>query len=97
MKMGRRGGVRGMICLESVGYFVDDPGTQRLPAGFERIFPEASAEARAGGYRGDFTLVVHRRSSAGRPRSGSGPPRRRLRRSRLCCCGIRDPMACWAC
>ncbi|WP_151481111.1 M28 family peptidase [Streptomyces albicerus] len=64
-ELGRRGGVRGMICLESVGYFVDDPGTQRLPAGFERIFPEASDEARAGGHRGDFTLVVHRRSSAG--------------------------------
>ncbi|MFI6858179.1 M28 family peptidase [Streptomyces sp. NPDC050416] len=64
-ELGRRGGVRGMICLESVGYFVDAPGTQRLPAGFERIFPEASAEVRAGGYRGDFTLVVHRRSSTG--------------------------------
>jgi acetylornithine deacetylase/succinyl-diaminopimelate desuccinylase-like protein len=64
-ELGRRGGVRGMICLESVGYFVDDPGTQRLPPGFERIFPEASAEVRAGSYRGDFTLVVHRRSSAG--------------------------------
>ncbi|MFD7283049.1 M28 family peptidase [Streptomyces sp. NPDC059862] len=64
-KLCRRGGVRGMISLESVGYFVDDPGTQRLPAGFERIFPEASAEARASGYRGDFILVVHRRSSAG--------------------------------
>ncbi|MER6686082.1 M28 family peptidase [Streptomyces olivaceoviridis] len=60
----RDGGVRGMICLESVGYFVGEPGTQRLPAGFARIFPEASAATRAEGYRGDFTLVVHRRSSA---------------------------------
>ncbi|PWI15272.1 peptidase M28 [Streptomyces sp. Act143] len=57
------GGVRGMICLESVGYFADDPGTQKLPVGFERVFPEASAAVRAGGHRGDFTLVVHRHSS----------------------------------
>lgn len=60
----RDGAVRGMICLESVGYFADEPGTQRLPVGFERLFPEASAATRADGYRGDFTLVVHRRSSA---------------------------------
>ncbi|MEV7080856.1 M28 family peptidase [Streptomyces sp. NPDC093516] len=60
----RDGGVRGMICLESVGYYADDPGTQRLPVGFERVFPEASATVRAGGNRGDFALVVHRRSSA---------------------------------
>ncbi|WP_320774707.1 M28 family peptidase [Streptomyces sp. CRN 30] len=61
----RDGGVRGMICLESVGYFDDDPGAQRLPAGFARLFPEASAATAADGYRGNFTLVVHRRSSAG--------------------------------
>ncbi|MFJ5035979.1 M28 family peptidase [Streptomyces sp. NPDC088560] len=63
-ELGRAGGVLGMICLESVGYFADTPETQRLPAGFERFFPQASAAARRGGYRGDFTLVVHRRSSA---------------------------------
>lgn len=64
-QLGRDGGVRGMICLESVGYFADAPGTQRLPVGFERVFPETSAATRADGHRGDFTLVVHRRSSAG--------------------------------
>ncbi|WP_046730224.1 M28 family peptidase [Streptomyces humi] len=63
-ELGRGPEVRGMICLESVGYFSDAPGTQRLPVGFERFFPEASAATRAGGHRGDFTLVVHRRSSA---------------------------------
>ncbi|MER6165559.1 M28 family peptidase [Streptomyces violaceorubidus] len=63
-ELSRGGGVRGMICLESVGYFDDSPGAQRLPAGFGRLFPEASAATAATGYRGDFTLVVHRRSSA---------------------------------
>ncbi|MFF4902794.1 M28 family peptidase [Streptomyces sp. NPDC001068] len=63
-ELSRNPGVRGMICLESVGYFSDLPGTQRLPAGFEKLFPEASAAVRADGGRGDFTLVVHRRSSA---------------------------------
>ncbi|MEU1268532.1 M28 family peptidase [Streptomyces sp. NPDC005799] len=64
-ELGGGAGVRGMICLESVGYFSDDPGTQRLPVGFEKVFPEASATTRSGGHRGDFVLVVHRRSSAG--------------------------------
>ncbi|WP_399895960.1 M28 family peptidase [Streptomyces sp. BBFR51] len=63
-ELGRGRRVQGMICLESVGYFTDEPGTQRLPAGFARAFPEAAATTRAHGYRGDFTLVVHRRSSA---------------------------------
>ena len=62
-ELGRDGGVRGMICLESVGSFADAPGTQKLPVGFERVFPEGAAAVRAGGHRGDFALVVHRRSS----------------------------------
>lgn len=55
-----RGGVRGMVCLDSFGYFADEPGTQRLPAGFARAFPEAAAATRVDGYRGDFVLVVPR-------------------------------------
>ncbi|MFB7599859.1 M28 family peptidase [Streptomyces sp. NPDC056160] len=61
--LGRGGRVAGMICLESVGYFDDTPGSQRLPAGFAAACSEAAA-TRADGLRGDFTLVVHRRSSA---------------------------------
>ncbi|KUN18208.1 peptidase M28 [Streptomyces antibioticus] len=68
-ELARDGGVRGMICLESVGYFTDAPGTQKLPVGFERVFPEASAVVRAGGHRGDFALVVHRRSSTAAART----------------------------
>lgn len=63
-ELSQDGDLAGMICLESVGYFDDSPGSQRLPAGFATAFPEAAAATRAEGHRGDFMLVVHRRSSA---------------------------------
>jgi acetylornithine deacetylase/succinyl-diaminopimelate desuccinylase-like protein len=53
--------VRAMICLESVGCYRTDDATQRLPTGFGLAFPAAAREVDRG--RGDFTLVVHRRSS----------------------------------
>ncbi|MCF3963179.1 M28 family peptidase [Streptomyces fuscigenes] len=52
-----------MLCLESVGYFDTAPGSQRLPRGARLALPGAAAELEASGLRGDFTLVVHRRSS----------------------------------
>ncbi|MCX4406011.1 MULTISPECIES: M28 family peptidase [unclassified Streptomyces] len=55
--------IAGMICLESVGVFSAKPGSQRLPPGFSRAFPDAARAVRAMEYRGDFTLVVHRRAS----------------------------------
>jgi Zn-dependent M28 family amino/carboxypeptidase len=55
--------VAGMVCLESVGYFNTAPGSQRLPRGARFALPAAVAELERGGCRGDFTLVVHRRSS----------------------------------
>ncbi|MFG2639478.1 M28 family peptidase [Streptomyces sp. NPDC048370] len=58
---GRR--VSGMLCLESVGCFVDGPRTQAMPAGFGALFRGAAGAVRARDGRGDFTLVVHRRSS----------------------------------
>ncbi|MEU2777501.1 M28 family peptidase [Streptomyces sp. NPDC007162] len=61
----RREQPAGRICPESVGYFVPEPGGQRLPAGFAPAFPEAAREVRAHRFRGDFTLVVHRRSTQG--------------------------------
>ncbi|MDH6218671.1 M28 family peptidase [Streptomyces pseudovenezuelae] len=61
--------VSGMICLESVGYFVDEPDTQRLPAGFSTAFPGAAAATEANGFRGNFTLVVHRKTSTAAARS----------------------------
>ncbi|KOG70807.1 peptidase M28 [Streptomyces antibioticus] len=56
--------VAGMICLESVGYFTDAPGSQKLPAGFSVAFPRISEVVKTDGRRGNFALVVHRRSSA---------------------------------
>ncbi|MET9800347.1 M28 family peptidase [Streptomyces sp. NPDC006368] len=53
----------GMMCLESVGYFTPEPGSQQMPMGFDAAFPSVAAEVRAAGLRGDFTLVVHRRST----------------------------------
>lgn len=57
------GRVTGMICLESVGFFANEPGTQLMPGGFRAAFPQAAAAVRSAGQRGDFTLVAHRRSS----------------------------------
>lgn len=59
----RNRSVAGMICLESVGYFTTAPGSQQMPAGFERAFPRVAGEVRSAGLRGDFALVVHRRST----------------------------------
>jgi hypothetical protein len=56
--------VTGMIGLESVGYFAVEPATQRLPAGAGTVFRRAAREVRDAEFRGDFTLVAHRRSSA---------------------------------
>ncbi|MCX4597527.1 M28 family peptidase [Streptomyces sp. NBC_01549] len=55
--------IAGMMCLESVGVFSAEPGSQRLPPGFALAFRDAATAVRAMEYRGDFTLVVHRRSS----------------------------------
>ncbi|WP_277622351.1 M28 family peptidase [Streptomyces sp. CB03238] len=59
----RNRNVMGMICLESVGYFTTEPGSQQMPMGFGTAFPRVAAEVRSAGLRGDFTLVVHRRST----------------------------------
>ena len=56
------GPVAAMIGLESVGCYGSAP--QRLPAGASRAFPAAARAVADGGDRGDFTLVVHRRSSS---------------------------------
>jgi hypothetical protein len=57
------GRLSGMIGLESVGYYSSEAASQRLPAGAARAFPAAARAVAEGGGRGDFTLVVHRRSS----------------------------------
>ncbi|WP_020419285.1 M28 family peptidase [Amycolatopsis sp. ATCC 39116] len=57
-------GLRAVVCLESVGYYSDVPGSQRLPGGMALAFPTAAGEVRSRGLRGDFAAVIHRRSSA---------------------------------
>ena len=49
-----------VICLESVGYFDDRPGAQRLPVGFGMLFPLLARSIRAREGRGDFLAAVHR-------------------------------------
>ncbi len=56
--------VRGMISLESVGYFSSEPNSQRMPLGAGKVLGPAAGELMATGKRGDFVLVAHRRSSA---------------------------------
>ncbi|MEM7143995.1 MAG: M28 family peptidase [Verrucomicrobiota bacterium] len=33
--------VVGMVCLETIGYFSDEPGSQRYPEGLEGVYPDA--------------------------------------------------------
>jgi hypothetical protein len=61
--LGRGRPIAAMICLESVGHYATEPGSQRLPRGAGTLFRDAVAAVRANGHRGDFVLVVHRRSS----------------------------------
>ena len=69
--------IDGMICLESVGYFRDEPGSQQLPPGFpewsRRILPD----------RGDFLAAVGNLHSKRLAWGFRGGFRRGLRRSRL--------------
>ena len=59
----READVRGMICLEMLGYFSDEPGSQSYPApGMGLLYPS----------RGNFISVVGNVSSWGFPRSVKG-------------------------
>jgi hypothetical protein len=46
--------IEGVLNLEMIGYYTEEPNTQTLPAGFEVIFPEASAQVAADENRGNF-------------------------------------------
>ena len=58
-------GAAGMVCLEMVGYFSDEPGSQKLPAAAARLVEGDKQVVNNinGERRGDFLLVIHRRSS----------------------------------
>lgn len=53
-----------VVCLDAVGYFSDQPNSQKLPPGFGALFPDLTTRIRSNDRRGDFTLCVHRRDSA---------------------------------
>lgn len=46
--------IEGVLNMEMIGYYTDEPNTQTLPTGFEIIFPEASAQVAANDNRGNF-------------------------------------------
>jgi hypothetical protein len=48
-----------------VGFFDDQPRSQRILAGFGLLFPKLARQLRINERRGDFILGVHRRSSEG--------------------------------
>lgn len=60
-------GAAGMACLEMVGYYSDEPGSQKLPPAAVRLIEgdERMLNNVTGELRGDFLLVIHRRSSGG--------------------------------
>ena len=44
--------------FDMIGYTAKDPGSQRVPPGFEAVFPELYATLEARGFTGDFIAVV---------------------------------------
>jgi Zn-dependent M28 family amino/carboxypeptidase len=62
-RLAAEGVASAMLCLESVGCFLDEPGAQQVPAGLHRLIAGEHAEAVMAQRRGDFLAVVHRRSS----------------------------------
>lgn len=44
--------------FEMIGYFSDEPGSQRFPAGFELLFAEQAAAVQADGGQGDFITNI---------------------------------------
>jgi Peptidase family M28 len=51
------------VILECIGFFAEQPGTQRLPPGAGLLYPGQRRRLRRRGWRGDWTLVAYRRSA----------------------------------
>lgn len=52
-----------MLCLESVGFYSDEPGTQQVPTGMDRLIAGEHAKQVLAERRADFLAVIHRRSA----------------------------------
>jgi len=65
-KLARSTGALGMVNLEMVGYYSDEPGSQQLRKGMRRLLrgEQPVLDNLDGALRGDFLLVIHRKSSA---------------------------------
>jgi hypothetical protein len=50
--------IEGVLNMEMIGYYSEEPGSQSLPFGFNQLFPEATQAIIANEYRGDFITVV---------------------------------------
>ncbi len=50
--------INGVLNMEMIGYYSDEPNSQTMPAGFNLLFPVAQAELEANEFRGDFLTVV---------------------------------------
>lgn len=48
----------GVLNMEMIGYYSDEPGSQSIPPGFDLLFPAATAAIIADGSRGNFITVV---------------------------------------
>lgn len=50
--------IEGVLNLEMIGYYSDEPDTQTLPVGFDLLFPVASQEIADDDFRGNFITAV---------------------------------------
>jgi Zn-dependent M28 family amino/carboxypeptidase len=58
--------VRASYVFEMIGYRSDAAGSQRLPAGFDALFPQQAKQIRDNQHRGDFIAVVTDERAASR-------------------------------
>jgi hypothetical protein len=55
---------KGLLNMDCVGYYSDDPNSQQMPTGFDILFPDAYNEVEADSFRGNFlTSIVNTASS----------------------------------
>lgn len=50
--------IEGVLNMEMIGYYSEEPGSQELPFGFGQLFPAATQTIEDNDYRGDFITVV---------------------------------------
>lgn len=48
--------IQGVINLECIGYYSNEPNSQSVPTGFGTLFPQQVADLEADGYRGNFIV-----------------------------------------